>query len=394
MPYRFAQNKVFVVGATALLAAALWCTPAFADPSTETTTDASAIQAPVDQETQSFRDKLLGKQAQLQELKNQLALMDVQSEVAEQKYVQAHDQLKALRARVKTAQTDLAAAQLAYDLQTKVLGERATAIYKSGNFNGLDVLLGSKSVGDFVSRVKFLNTLGLADADSATSLKAQKDQMESQLVDLKNSEIQAASLDFELKARKREVELGISDRQATMAAAQKDLLAMLESEAMNRAKDEQQLLDEILYGANKAGIIVVPGTPVETALAYHGIPYVWAGADPSGFDCSGLVLYVFDQHGVKLPHYSGSQFLMGEKIDRKDIQPNDVVFFGNPVHHVGIYIGGGYFLHAPQTGDFVKISKLSSRSDIAGFRRYPWKPRVGEPKGAVSSTRKALRSVR
>jgi peptidoglycan DL-endopeptidase CwlO len=398
MPSRFVQNKVLVVGASALLLAAFWCTPAFADPladpSAEATTDASAIQTPIDPSTQSFRDKLLSKQAQLQELRGQLAVMDVQAQMAEQKWVQADDQLKALKSRVRTAQSDLATAQAAYEAQSKILAERASALYKEGNFNGLEVLLGSKSVGDFVSRVKFLNTLGLADADSANSLEAQRDMMESQLVDLKNSEVQAASLEFELKARKREVDLGINDRQALMGQAQKDLLAMLEKEAVNRSKAEQALFDEIINGANKAGIVALPGTPVETALAYHGIPYVWAGADPSGFDCSGLMLYVFEQHGVKLPHYSGSQFLMGEKIDRKDILPNDVVFFGSPVHHVGLYCGGGYFIEEPFTGSFCRVTKLSSRNDIAGFRRYPWKMRVGDPKGGVTSTSKALKSVR
>ena len=90
-------------------------------------------------------------------------------------------------------------------------------------------------------------------------------------------------------------------------STQSDLLAVLDSEAERRQLDQEALLAEIYSGANKAGIVVAPGSPVETALAYHGIPYVWAGADPSGFDCSGLMLYVFAQHGVILPHYSGSQ---------------------------------------------------------------------------------------
>ena len=132
----------------------------------------------------------------------------------------------------------------------------------------------------------------------------------------------------------------------------------------------------MLSGASKAGIVVEPGSPVETALAYHGVPYLWAGATPSGFDCSGLILYVYKQHGVTLPHYSGSQFLLGEKVAYADLQPGDVVFFGSPIHHVGMYIGGGYFLHAPRTGDFVKITKLA---DAQRLRRRPPLP-VGVPR--------------
>ncbi|MRR12177.1 NlpC/P60 family protein, partial [bacterium] len=133
---------------------------------------------------------------------------------------------------------------------------------------------------------------------------------------------------------------------------------------------------QVLAGVNKAGIVVEPGSPVETALGYHGVPYLWGGETPSGFDCSGLVLYVFKQHGVSLPHYSGSQFQLGEKVAPADLQPGDVVFFGSPIYHVGMYVGGGYFIHAPRTGDFVKLSRLSERSDYAGARRYEWSLRT------------------
>jgi cell wall-associated NlpC family hydrolase len=295
---------------------------------------------------------------------------------------------------VQLAETDVTNARAAYDLQMEILGKRATSIYKDGGaITGVEVLLDSKSVADFMARVKFLNTIGLADADIASSLKAQKDLMEKQLADLKNTEAEAQGLEFEMKARKIEVELRIAERKQMMAATEGDLSSLLGDEAARRNTDQAILLQQVLSGASKAGIVATPGSPVETALAYHGIPYVWAGADPSGFDCSGLMLYVFAQHGVTLPHYSGSQFLLGTKVALSDIQPNDVVFFGNPIHHVGMYAGGGYFIEAPHTGDFVKISQLSTRNDIAGVRRYPWVPRVGAPKGGVTTAAQALGSV-
>jgi cell wall-associated NlpC family hydrolase len=111
-------------------------------------------------------------------------------------------------------------------------------------------------------------------------------------------------------------------------------------------------------------------------MAYRGIPYKWGGASKAGFDCSGLVLYVFAQHGVKLPHHSATQALSGQKVTGV-LQPNDVVFFGSPIHHVGIYIGGGYYIHAPRTGDVVKISQLSGRRDLSAARRYNWDLRTG-----------------
>jgi cell wall-associated NlpC family hydrolase len=186
--------------------------------------------------------------------------------------------------------------------------------------------------------------------------------------------------------------LRIQERQEMFAEAQADLIELLDTEAARRQVAQQQLLAEILSGAGSKGIVAKPGTPVETALAYHGVPYLWGGETPRGFDCSGLVLYVFEQHGVELPHYSGSQFQMGTKVALKDLVPGDVVFFGSPIHHVGIYVGGGYYIHAPRTGDFVKISRLADRSDFAGARRYPWTYRQGEPRNAVTNTTQVVES--
>jgi cell wall-associated NlpC family hydrolase len=95
------------------------------------------------------------------------------------------------------------------------------------------------------------------------------------------------------------------------------------------------------------------------AQQYLGVPYVWGGASPSGFDCSGLVVYVYGQLGVSLPHYTGALWTSGSRVGSDQLAPGDLVFFYSDLGHVGIYIGGGLFIHAPHTGDVVKISALS-----------------------------------
>jgi peptidoglycan DL-endopeptidase CwlO len=102
------------------------------------------------------------------------------------------------------------------------------------------------------------------------------------------------------------------------------------------------------------------GGVVGIAMQYLGVPYVWGGASPSGFDCSGLVVYAFAQAGLPgLPHYTGALWQLGVAVSRDQLAAGDLVFFSG-LGHMGIYIGGGQFIHAPHTGDVVKISDMNS----------------------------------
>ena len=127
---------------------------------------------------------------------------------------------------------------------------------------------------------------------------------------------------------------------------------------------EQQLLGLPTNGTTGA-------KAVQIALRFLGIPYVWGGADPlTGFDCSGLTMYVYAQLGIHLTHYTGSQFYEGARVPPWALQPGDLVFFepsSRGPQHEGMYIGGGKFIQAPHTGDVVKISSLSEPAYAFGF---------------------------
>lgn len=115
---------------------------------------------------------------------------------------------------------------------------------------------------------------------------------------------------------------------------------------------------------------------VDTASQYLGTPYVWGGTTPKGFDCSGLVQYVYKQNGVNIPRTSQQQFKSGTPVDANNLQAGDLVFFkgsqGTTTEpgHVGMYIDNGQYIQAPKTGDVVKVSNLADRKDYVGARRY------------------------
>lgn len=129
-------------------------------------------------------------------------------------------------------------------------------------------------------------------------------------------------------------------------------------------KDVYRYSDGSVYPADKV---------VTEALKYLGTPYLWAGASPtSGFDCSGLMLYVYSKFGYSLPHYSGYQANLGTAVNPNDLVPGDLIFFYTPISHVGMYVGGGMMINAPRSGDLVTIENAYRTSLVKARRLIPY----------------------
>jgi peptidoglycan DL-endopeptidase CwlO len=131
------------------------------------------------------------------------------------------------------------------------------------------------------------------------------------------------------------------------------------------------------FGLRVGGALASPAEPTGADAAVFarglvGAPYAWGGESPrTGFDCSGLVRYVYGHFGLELPHYTGAQFQVGRRVARSALRPGDLVFFDG-LAHVGLYLGEGQFVHAPRPGKRVQIDRLAEpwyASSYDGARR-------------------------
>jgi peptidoglycan DL-endopeptidase CwlO len=294
-----------------------------------------------------------------------------------------NNQMSDLRRQLKVAQDD-------HDYRVSKFEDRICALYESGgNDQLLSLLLGAKGLDDFINRVRLISMLADQDKQLVVNLDDSTKNLDDLLGRVDQSKRDELSLRTQIEDQQKQIETTMAERQSTLDGLDSKITTVITQE-QQRQQEEQVRLRQALNALLNGGQVYSGPLPqtnseilnqfLETAAYYIGIPYVWAGDRPStGFDCSGYVAYVFKQHGVDLPHYSGFQAQMGYPVMPEDIQPGDLLAFGNPVHHVGIYIGDGLFIHAPRTGDVVKISVLNDRHDLAAIRRFDIQPRSGPP---------------
>lgn len=260
-----------------------------------------------------------------------------------------------LQRELELVREELAAAE-------STLEQRVVGAYKN-DLSALDFLLATTDISDFIRRLGLLVSIVRSDqrrVDEVASLRARSDRL---LDDASRQIYDVTTASRLLEEQRAQIEAKLAERQAYVDRLSDEVRALVDQQ-------RQIAADVAPVGVDIGSYMVGDGNAVvKTALRYLGIPYVWGGATPSGFDCSGLVQYVFMQHGLYVPHYSRYQAQLGFEIPLQDIAPADLVFFGDPVYHVGIYMGDGLFVHAPRTGDVVKISPLAARTDLSHIRR-------------------------
>jgi cell wall-associated NlpC family hydrolase len=319
------------------------------------------------------------KQAQAQQIMAQLTQLDGSLQRATNLYYDSTRKLHVIEHNLKNNKIALRAARANLRRSQQALMHRLVTIYTSRNDQStLAVLLGAQSIDDLVNRIEAMRSVSSQDVAVMNEVIGFKKAVIVHQRALVAAHRSQARLVQQRAAAKARVSSQLGREKRLLASVKGEIARLIQASRArqlalaraasirNNAQAQAQALalqqTAIGASASTGSASVAPPSQytgvVGIAMRYLGVPYVWGGSSPSGFDCSGLVAYVYAQVGVSLPHYTGAQWNVGVPVSRSDLQPGDLVFFDG-LGHVGIYIGGNEFIHAPHSGDVVRISSMS-----------------------------------
>jgi cell wall-associated NlpC family hydrolase len=322
----------------------------------------------------------------------ELASIDQQVSVAAEAYNGARYELSQVQERIKENEQLIETTKKDLETSQEILAQRLRAIYATPEPTLAEVLITSGSITAAADKLDLLDRVGQQDARIIDGLRDSKKRLEGLRAEL-IADRETAEKAVEARAREKEkVEGLLAQRQQVLDGVKGQLKQMLAEEqererreaaaqaalARQREAATASVASSSTSGGAPSASPAAAAAPLPSgsgnaaaasvAMQYLGTPYVWGGASPAGFDCSGLASYAYAQVGKSVPHYTGAAWAAFPQVPSDQLQPGDLVFF-HGLSHMGIYIGGGQFVHAPHTGDVVKVSSLASYGGYVGAVR-------------------------
>jgi cell wall-associated NlpC family hydrolase len=339
----------------------------------------------------------------IQQVQQRVDALNARVDVIVEDYAASKLDLAAASRKASVAQARVRQAQAELDALQKQMGSMAAAAYRSGGADPFLSLVTTSTPQSYLDRASSLNRIAAGQSAQLALAATARHRLATVRADAAQREKAQQAVAATMAKQKTQIEDALSQQTELLGSLKAEERARLEAAqarakaialAQARASRERALAEARAAAAAAAPVVSTPrrstsstsSTPstarptyngpasgraavaVQEAYNQLGKPYQWAAAGPDRFDCSGLTMWVWGKAGVSLPHSSRAQYSGGNKVSRGDLQPGDLVFFGSPIHHVGIYIGNGKMISAPQTGDVVKVQN-AFRGDYAGAVR-------------------------
>ncbi|OJF11502.1 C40 family peptidase [Couchioplanes caeruleus] len=286
------------------------------------------------------------------ELDKHIATASRRFEVVVEQYNNSREDLRETRRR--TAQLGAQLGPLTRELERRqtILDGLMANTYQRTRTGPTVALFGSDRPHEFVDKLLVLHQLASEEQRAAHALQEARAKVDS-----------ARTMLDAFSAQQRRQQIQLNTRKATIEGeivALKHMRAVAYGGGSRYADPGDIPAPEYVPG--------VAGRVVAFAINQLGKPYRWGADGPGAYDCSGLTLAAWRRAGVHLPHNAARQYASTAHVDRSDVRPGDLVFFYGPISHVGLYIGGGQMIHAPEFGENVRVSSIDSQP-ITGFAR-------------------------